>query len=81
MIAVQFEYNMNGLLLTISYLEGYVFPEGDVELKFVCGSDGSWSPDPFNYQCVPQVQNQGLYIHCKVVPVLRLCCIGRCCCC
>ena len=38
-----------GAKLNITCLEGYSLPEGEVE--FVCGSDGSWSHDPSDYQC------------------------------
>ena len=46
-----FQYNSNieGSVLNISCLEDYSLPEGEV--KSVCGSDGSWSPDPNNYEC------------------------------
>ena len=50
---------VKGDTLIISCLEGYSLPEGEVES--VCGSDGSWSPDPSDYQCAPQVENQGTY--------------------
>ena len=58
MTIIQYGGFVDGVILTISCLEGYSLPEGKVE--FVCGSDGSWSPDPSDYQCAPQVQNQGL---------------------
>ena len=50
---------VEGDILTITCLEGYSLPEGEVES--VCGSDGSWSPDPSDYQCAPQVESQGTY--------------------
>ena len=49
MTVFQYDDNMEGSVLTISCLEGYLLPEGDVE--FVCTSNGSWSPDPLNYHC------------------------------
>ena len=55
----QYENTTEGAILIISCLEGYSLPEGEVES--VCGSDGSWSPDPSDYQCAPQVENQGTY--------------------
>ena len=51
----QYENTTERAILTISCLEGYSLPEGEVES--VCGSDGSWSPDPSDYQCV---KNEGL---------------------
>ena len=51
----QYENTTDGAILIISCLEGYSLPEGEVES--VCGSDGSWSPDPSDYQCV---KNEGL---------------------
>ena len=54
----QYENTTEGAILTISCLEGYSLPEGEVE--FVCGSDGFWSSDPSNYQCVPKIENEGL---------------------
>ena len=44
-----YKSNTEGSVLNISCLEGYSLPEGEV--KSVCGSDGSWSPDPNNYEC------------------------------
>ena len=55
MTVFQYDDNVDGAILTISCLEGYSLPEGMVES--VCGSDGSWSPDPNEYKCV---KNQGL---------------------
>ena len=49
---LKYDVNVEGSLLTISCLEGYFLPEGDVE--FVCTSNGSWSPDPLDYSCIPK---------------------------
>ena len=49
MTVFQYDDNVEGSVLTISCLEGYILPEGDVE--FVCTSNGSWSPDPLDYHC------------------------------
>lgn len=49
-----FKYNdrVEGSIMTITCVEGYFLPYGDVE--FLCTSDGSWSPDPMDYACIPQ---------------------------
>ena len=47
----QYDDSVEGSVLTVSCMEGYVLPEGDME--FVCTSDGSWSPDPLDYVCIP----------------------------
>ena len=52
MTVFQYDDNVEGSILTISCLEGYLLPEGDVE--FVCTSNGSWSPDPLDYLCKPK---------------------------
>ena len=46
----KYDDNVEGSVLTVSCLEGYFLPEGDVE--FVCTSNGSWSPDPLDYSCI-----------------------------
>ena len=52
----KYDGNVEGSVLTISCLEGYFLPEGDVE--FVCTSNGSWSPDPLDYLCIPKQGTQ-----------------------
>ena len=52
MTVFQYDDNVEGSVLTISCLEGYFLPEEDVE--FVCTSNGSWSPDPLDYLCIPK---------------------------
>ena len=39
-----------GAILNVSCLEGFFLPEGD-NMEFVCESNGSWIPDPNNYEC------------------------------
>ena len=48
---LQYSDTVEGSLLTISCLEGYYLPGGD--MISVC-TNGSWSPNPFNTVCVPE---------------------------
>ena len=48
---LQYSDTVEGSLLTISCLEGYYLPGGD--MMSVC-ANGSWSPNPLNTVCVPE---------------------------
>ena len=47
---LQYSDTVEGSLLTISCLEGYFLPGGD--MMSVC-TNGSWSPHPLNTMCLP----------------------------
>ena len=48
---LQYSDTVEGSLLTISCLEGYYLPGGD--MMSMC-TNGSWSPNPLNIVCVPE---------------------------
>ena len=48
---LQYSDTVEGSLLTISCLEGYYLPGGD--MMSVC-TNGSWSPNPLNTVCIPE---------------------------
>ena len=48
---LQYSDTVEGSLLTISCLERYYLPGGD--MMSVC-TNGSWSPNPLNTVCVPE---------------------------
>ena len=51
---------MGAKLNIITCLEDYSLPEGEVE--FVCGSDGSWSLDPSDYQCTLRLSSTEMFL-------------------
>ena len=53
---LQYSDTVEGSLLTISCLEGYYLPGGD--MMSVC-TNGSWSPNPLIIMCIPE----GIYNH------------------
>ena len=56
---LQYSDTVEGSLLTISCLEGYYLPGGD--MMSVC-TNGSWSPNPLNTMCLPEgIVNMHVY--------------------
>ena len=66
---LQYSDTVEGSLLTISCLEGYYLPGGD--MMSVC-TNGSWSPNPLNTVCAPEGRT---CIHSKCVFPAMLCVI------